>query len=158
MIGGIFHTNIRLRDIDKCLPFYRDVLGLKVSSDSGAERSAGGNINERRAVYLRWDLGPKQSFVVLQSFQSAESEAPPKAHLENLLAMGINHFGFWVDDLDAIVTRAAQAGVKTVRETSVICIGRDYGYPDVGSEPCVETVQLIDPENNVIQLDRWIGK
>ena len=158
MIHGISHTNIRVRDIDKCLPFYVDVLNLKISLDDGKQAISGGDFHGRRAVYLRWDLGRGQSFVVLQSFPEVGPNGvfEPIGYDAKLTAMGLNHFGFWVDNLDEFVLRATRAGVHFVREAPVTCFARHYGYADTSDEPCVRTVQLADPENNVIQLDQWI--
>src|SRR5438132_4300036 len=105
MIQGISHTNIRLRDIDKCLPFYVDVLGLKISLDDGNQAISGGDFHRRRAVYLRWDLRQRQSFVVLQCFPADVSNESSETigYDAKLTAMGLNHFGFWVDNLDEIV-------------------------------------------------------
>src|SRR5258706_15611494 len=139
MITGISHTNIRVRDIDRCLPFYRDVLGLKVSWDERDQDISGDQTKRRRAVFLRWNLGPHQGFVVLQSFPSRDgtSEPEPAGHQTKLSAMGLNHFGFWVDEFETIVARAVRAGVQMVRDGPVTCIARHYGYDDPSDDPCV---------------------
>jgi catechol 2,3-dioxygenase-like lactoylglutathione lyase family enzyme len=159
MINGISHANIRLEDIDGCLPFYRDVLGLKITLDEGEQQTSIAHVNSRRAVFLRWDSAPYRSFIVLQSFPSGfeEGQARSRDFRARLTAMGLNHFGFWVDDLDGILARAAMAGVQFVREAVVTCVGRHYGYAGMGEEACVRTAQLSDPEGNVIQLDQWVG-
>ena len=158
MIRGLSHTNIRVRDIDKCLPFYVNVLGLKVSFDEDT-RSSGDSEFQRRAVFLRWENGPARSFVVLQTLpaEAGQEDSEPGGYLARLSAMGVNHFGFWADDLGAILTRAAAANVPAVRDGPVDCTGRNVGYADVRDEICLRTAQLVDPENNVIQLDEWVG-
>jgi len=156
MITGISHANIRVNDIDRCLPFYRDVLGLTVTWD---ER--GQNLDEvtaqqsRRAVFLRWAEGPAQSFVVLQSFPP-EVDLPKGGFMARLSALGLNHFGFWVDDLEPIMARARAAGTTFVRDAAVDCIPRHMGYADPSQTRCFRTIQLADPENNVVQLDQWL--
>jgi len=147
-------VNIRVRDSDKCLPFYVDVLGLSVAFDEGSRRS-GENGLARRAVFLRWEDGSSRSFAVLQSFpaDSGVSDSEPGDFLARLSAMGLNHFGFWVTDLDAILARAAQADVRPVRDRPVSCTGRHVGYPNALDEVCLRTAQLVDPAGNVIQLD-----
>jgi catechol 2,3-dioxygenase-like lactoylglutathione lyase family enzyme len=157
VITGLSHTNIRLRDIDRCLPFYVDVLGLKITWEELGQHTGGQIPLARRAVFLRWADGPCQSFVVLQSYPlSAGDDEGNATFQEKLRAMGLNHFGFWVDDLDAIEARAARAGVTMVRDARVTCVGRHYGYDTDSDEPYVVTLQLADPENNVIQLDQWV--
>jgi catechol 2,3-dioxygenase-like lactoylglutathione lyase family enzyme len=158
MINGLSHANIRVRDIDACLPFYVDVLGLTITLDERGQQVAERLTDQRRAVFLRWGEGPKQSFVVLQSIPIAEGETVPElnGHAARLWAMGLNHFGFWVDDLEPYLARAANAGVQLVRAT-VDCVARHYGYDDASDASCVRTAQMSDPEGNVIQLDQWVG-
>lgn len=152
MIGGLSHTNIRVHDIDRCLPFYRDVLGLSIAFDQGGQQVAPGSW--RRAVFLRWDDSP--SFVVLQSLPPDAASAREQDDFKTkLYAMGLNHFGFWVDDLEPILARAEAAGVQFARGT-VNCNGRAYGFDDASDETYVRTAQLVDPENNVVQLDQWM--
>src|SRR5262245_43301670 len=129
MFAGLSHTNIRMRDIDRCLPFYTDVLGLRVTLDEDA--------GWRRAVFLRWGEGPRQSFVVLQTLPLPEGEAvsEPDGFRARLAAMGVNHFGFWVDDIEPILERAAKAGVQFVRDAVVSCKARDCGYDDTSDAP-----------------------
>jgi catechol 2,3-dioxygenase-like lactoylglutathione lyase family enzyme len=158
MIIGLSHANIRVRDIDACLPFYVDVLGLKVTLDERGQQVSERLTDRRRAVFLRWGEGPKQSFVVLQSIPIVEGETVPElhGHQARLWAMGLNHFGFWVDDLEPILARAEKAGVQLARAT-VTCVARHYGYDDPSDAPCVRTAQMADPEGNVIQLEQWVG-
>jgi catechol 2,3-dioxygenase-like lactoylglutathione lyase family enzyme len=154
MIQGLSHTNIRLRDIERCLPFYTEVLGLRVAFDEDTRQSGNGGF-PRRAVFLRWSDGP--SFVVLQSFPGdGAGESEPDGYMARLAAMGLNHFGLWVDDLDPILARAEAAGVPAVRDGPVDCTGRNVGYPAALERTCLRTAQLVDPENNVIQLDQWL--
>jgi catechol 2,3-dioxygenase-like lactoylglutathione lyase family enzyme len=159
MIGALSHTNIRVRDIDACLPFYTEVLGLRVTLDERGQQLSERVTDRRRAVFLRWGTGPRQSFVVLQQLPVAEGEPVAELHgfQARLRAMGLNHLGFWVDDLTQILERAARAGVQMVRDATVTCTARHYGYDDPSEAPCVLTVQMADPEGNVIQLDQWVG-
>ena len=130
---ALSHTNIRLRDIDRCLPFYTEVLGLRVTLDEDS--------GWRRAVFLRWGEGPRQSFVVLQSLPEPEGESvsEPKGFQARLAAMGVNHFGFWVEDIEAILVRAARAGAQSVRDAVVTCKARDCGYDDSSDAPAFRT-------------------
>jgi catechol 2,3-dioxygenase-like lactoylglutathione lyase family enzyme len=159
MISGISHTNIRLRDLDHSLPVYRVVLGLRVAMEEAGQDASQNAGSSRRAVFLRWDVEPCRNFVVLQSFTVGGDSAELRSadYKAKLSAMGLNHFGLWVDDLDAILARASQAGVQFVRDAVVTCVGRHYGFADLADVPCVRTAQLADPEGNVVQLDEWVG-
>lgn len=150
-ITGLSHVNIGIRDAETCLPFYRDVLGLVVSLDDDDRHQLGGRAYHRRAIYLRWQSGAGQSFVVLDMDHGRDQAgAPPK-----LAAVGINHFGFWVDDIAAVLDRARQGGYRILHDDHP-CVGRHYGYDDPAGTDFVRTAFLLDPEDNIIQLDQWV--
>ena len=135
------------------------MLGLTVTLDERGQQLSDRVTDRRRAVFLRWGGGPRQSFVVLQCLPIAEGEAvsEPDGFQARLAAMGLNHFGFWVEDLEPILARAQAAGVQFVRDATVTCTARHYGYDEAGEAPCVLTAQLADPEGNVVQLDQWVA-
>ena len=68
---GISHVAIGVRDIERSLSFYRDLLGLTVSLDKeepvrGPERLfAEPAQNRRRAVYLKWEDGRRRVYRAL---------------------------------------------------------------------------------------------
>jgi catechol 2,3-dioxygenase-like lactoylglutathione lyase family enzyme len=132
------------------LPFYRDLLGMRVvvdreerffnpSTDPPTELS-------RRAVYLRWADGEDTQFVVLDQHLSSPAAGGPA----KLFQIGIHHVAFWVDDLLSLVERASAFGGSVVAP-AVESGGPSYAEPD-GSR--VRTVYLTDPEGNIIQLDQ----
>ena len=93
---GISHIAIGVRNMDKSLPFYRDVLGLRVVRDE-VERMGGMSgvtDNRRRAARLVWDNGLWATYVVLSQSAGTASGTPSK-----LDQIGIHHFAFWVDQL-----------------------------------------------------------
>lgn len=150
-ITGFSHVNIGIRDAEKCLPFYCDVLGMVVSLDDDDRHQLSDRKYHRRAIYLRWQSGPKQSFIVLDlDHGRKESGAPPQ-----LAAIGINHFGLWVDDIAAILDRARQGGYRIPHDDHP-CAGRHYGYDAPDGEAFVRTAFLLDPEDNLVQLDQWV--
>jgi catechol 2,3-dioxygenase-like lactoylglutathione lyase family enzyme len=150
-IQAVSHIAIGVRDMDAALGFYRDVLGLRVTADKVEEFSQGPGQEpaKRRAVYLRWVDGPHASFIVLDQQITHDIQGEPA----QLFQMGCHHFAFWVDDLDAMMTRVRDAGV------TVIMGGGDgpgadttmYGEPPGGF---VRSVFLRDPEGNYVQLDQ----
>ena len=67
---GISHIAVCVRDMDKSLAFYRDILGMKVTKDFMQDTSTGGlthtykhKRDNRRTVYLDW--GQPQFFLSL---------------------------------------------------------------------------------------------
>ena len=149
-IQAASHIAIGVRDMQKSLDFYRDVLGMHVSLDAEEELPALGDAPplKRRGVYLRWREGPHETFIVLDQQLSREPFGEPAG----LFQVGVHHFGFWVDDADAIAARAEQAGhpvvVRPVNGDSLA-----YGEPSGG---VVRSAFLRDPDGNVVQLDQRV--
>ena len=146
-VRNLSHVAAGVRDMDRSLPFYRDVIGLAVHFD-GIEDFGGDPPTRRRGVYLRWSDDPHAPFVVLDQQLSTTSEGVTK----DLYEVGIHHFGFWAEDLDAIAARAATAGAPVV-----------YGPSDVDTalyaEPPGGTIRLLilrDPDGNIVQLDQRV--
>ena len=75
---GISHIAIGVRDMDKSLPFYRDVVGLRVVADE-VERLGGMRgvtDHQRRAARLVWDDGSWAIYVVLSQSPGTASGTP----------------------------------------------------------------------------------
>ena len=147
-IQNVSHIAVGVRDMDRSLPFYRDVLGLHVSLDTIEELPSLGNSppSKRRGVYLRWREGAHESFIVLdQQLSRAPFGEPPQT-----FQVGTHHWGLWVDDVEGMVARAEAAGVPiVVRPATGDTLA--YGEPAGGS---VRTAFLRDPDGNIVQLDQ----
>ena len=152
-VRAVSHIAIGVRDLDAVLPFYRDLLRLRVVVDR-QERFNDPSTNPpaervRRAAYLRWADGPDTQFVVLdQQLGSPAGGEPAK-----LFQIGLHHVAVWVDDLEPFVAGAPAAGGK-VLAPPVESGGNSYAEPE-GS--IVRTVYLADPEGNLIQLDQRLS-
>ena len=149
-VRALSHVAIGVRDMDRALEFYRDVLGLPVASDRVEEfaQGAGQPPAQRRAVYLRWGEGPHSSYVVLDQHLTKETHGMATP----LFDAGIHHFAFWVDDLDEMLARVRAADVTVVMGgegpgTDTVM----YGEPPGGR---VRSAFLRDPEGNYVQLDQ----
>jgi catechol 2,3-dioxygenase-like lactoylglutathione lyase family enzyme len=133
--------------MEQSLRFYRDLLGLRVDADQPEDVARRhGPPNQRRAVYLRWDEGPHASFVVLDQQLSKPHDNDPL----RLFDVGVHHFAFWVDDLEAIVERMRAAGVEVALEPSP---GDTKLYGEAPGRK-VLTAFLKDPDGNWVQLDQ----
>jgi catechol 2,3-dioxygenase-like lactoylglutathione lyase family enzyme len=150
-IKNVSHIAIGVRDMDTSLPFWTDVVGLHVTLDTIEEFTIGGQLVRRRGVYLRDQEGPDEPFVVLDEQLTRDKTGEPKP----LFDVGVHHFGFWVDDIDAIVGRARAAGAPIIVEPSER--GADtvtYGEPPGGF---VRATFIRDPDGNVVQFDQRAG-
>ena len=147
---GISHVAIGVSNMERSLPFYRDVLGLRVTLDT--EENVGGlptlfrdpTRGKRRAVYLRWEDGPEASFIVLSA-----PVGPPAGEPIKLDQVGIHHFSFWVKDLRAKFAKLQAAGVPIlvppIEGDSVA-----YGEPP-GKK--ILTCLFQDPDGIILQFD-----
>ena len=150
-IRAVSHIAVGVRDMDRSLEFYRDLLGMSVSLDAVEEfpGRTGAAPTRRRGVYLRWRAGDDASFIVLDEQISSEPfGAPPR-----LFQVGTHHFGLWVDDLDAMVARAEASGF-TPAIPAVDADSEAYGETPGGK---VRTVFLRDPDGNFVQLDQRLS-
>jgi len=120
---SLSHVAVGVRDMDRSLPFYRDLLGFEVAQEindlDGNENHLGG-ISERqnrkyRVVVLRY--GPETA--ALYGFNEAASVVslvaplgpPPTGTGINVDQIGISHFGIWVKGLDTIYEDLKSKGV-----------------------------------------------
>jgi catechol 2,3-dioxygenase-like lactoylglutathione lyase family enzyme len=144
---AVSHIAVGVRDMERALRFYRDVIGLEITSDRLQKFSSFTTAEEvsRRAVFLRWRSGPHESFVVLDQLLSGS--APGRAAA--LFDLGAHHFSLWVDSVDAVVERAQAAGFPVhfphVTDTE------DYGEPRGGR---VKSAFLQDADGNFVQVDQ----
>jgi catechol 2,3-dioxygenase-like lactoylglutathione lyase family enzyme len=91
------HVNLTVSDLDGSVAFYRELLGLKLRWE--------GSIGDgRRGAHVGGD-----SFYVAL-FEAAQPGRAPYDYG----AVGINHFGFVVDDLDELIAELASRGLDHV--------------------------------------------
>ncbi len=150
-VRNVSHIAIGVREMDKVLPFWTEVVGFHVSLDAVEEFTLGAEVIRRRGVYLREAEGLNEPFVVLDQQLTREPRGVPKP----LFECGIHHFGFWVDDLDEIRARAIEAGIAIVSEPTAS--GSDttnFGEPPGGF---VRGMIVRDPEGNTVQFDERVG-
>jgi catechol 2,3-dioxygenase-like lactoylglutathione lyase family enzyme len=139
---------IGVTDMERSLVFYRDVVGLRVRADQtkSLPSEAGGPPRSRRAVYLCFSEGPDESFIVLDRQLTVE----PYGEAARLFQVGVHHFAFWLDDLDAAVDRARDAGFEIAHEP-MNADSQSLGEPAGGE---IRSAFISDPDGNLIQLDQ----
>lgn len=119
------HVNLTVSDLDRSIAFYCEVLGFEI-------RWQGASSSGRRAAHV----GNADTYLAL--FEAAQpGRAPP-----DYGAVGPNHFGLVVDDLEAVRVRLAAAGVTPHLEDDYDPGVRLYFYDPDGME--VELVQYAD--------------
>ena len=146
MIKAVSHVAVGVRDMERALTFYRDVLGLRVRMDlmEDIPPMNGKPARKRRGVYMCWSEGPQESFLVLD--QQDEQHGEPA----QVFQVGIHHFGFWVDDVDAIAARASAAGFRLLTKPG---IGDDKTYGEPPGKK-MKACFMLDPDGNCVQVDQ----
>jgi catechol 2,3-dioxygenase-like lactoylglutathione lyase family enzyme len=153
-ITAVSHVSIQVTDMARSLAFYQSLFGLAVSVDreeTFRALDADGSVQTftRHAVYLRWEDRPGASFIVLGEHQGRTPEGRP-AKLQQL---GIDHVGFYVDDVAAIFERARALGATLITPAAKEGEGPAYGHP---GDATIRTALFHDPDGTVIQVDQWL--
>jgi len=149
-VRAISHVAVGVRDMERSLLFWRDALGLFVKLDAIEELPgiSGQPARKRRAVYLGWSEGPRESFVVLDQPLSVEPSGEPA----RLFQTGVHHFSFWVDDMAQNVARVRAAGFDVLFEPAT---GDTVAYGEAPGGTVLSTF-LRDPDGNYVQLDQRV--
>lgn len=153
-MNGVSHVAIGVRDMERSLRFYRDLLGLEVRYDN--TQSIGGmpslyakpEKGKRRAAHLHYGSGESRGFLVL-----SEMPGGTPGEAIKLDQVGISHFSWWVDDIRATHEKLKAAGVKILvppAETD------SSGYGEAAGRKYL-TCLFEDPDGIIVQLDQRVG-
>ncbi len=112
---GISHIAICVRDLDKSLTFYRDILGMRVTSDVIQDTTTGGLPHvykhprkTRRQVRLMYGKGDTTPTLTMTSHPGDEPDGDPI----KLDQIGISHLSFSVPDVKALAEELVSKGVQ----------------------------------------------
>lgn len=153
-MNGVSHVAIGVRNMEKSLHFYRDLLGLELRYDEmqpiGGMKSLYANPEkgQRRAVHLHYGSGAASGFLVLTEMPGGTPGSAIK-----LDEVGISHFSWWVTDLRGIVERLKQAGVKILVPPAPVDAA---GYGEKSDKKFI-TALFEDPDGIIVQLDERLG-
>ena len=146
------HVAIGVTDMARAMPFYL-ALGFRVAvdhverwEDAGDLMAGHGGGGDRHVVYMRSIDGPAVQFLALHHRASVRNK--PLA----LDQVGLDHIGFWTDDVDGRVAALVEAGGKVLIPPFE---ADGYGWTlEKGS--VIRSVFLTDPDGTPIQLDQVI--
>jgi glyoxylase I family protein len=136
--GQMAHTCLMVGNLDKTISLYHDLLGMplvKVVRDgpSPAPYAALGSENDYLELFERPSgLRP-----------AAPAEGAP-------IALGISHLSVWVDDLEGLVPRLAEAGYPLIRNAKV-----RYAPSWVGA--ALKVAWIEDPDGAAVELLQYAG-
>jgi len=138
-ITGFHHVGISVSDLDRSIAFYRDHFGMDLACDI---------IPFAGEPYLRIMALPDPAgrMVVMMKGSLAlelfefHSPAPARQAQDRPVAdHGLTHFGVWVDDIDAVVARLGEAGVR-------------FHSAVIPFESGIRATYGRDPDGNVFEL------
>jgi catechol 2,3-dioxygenase-like lactoylglutathione lyase family enzyme len=152
------HVAFCVRDFDRSLHFYRDLLGFQVAQE-GTETEASKyqeGIYERenrkfRFVTLRYGKANDSPYGMSEDAPIvvliAPIDAPPNGNSIKVDQLGISHVGFWVKGLDAIYEDLKGKGVTFVAPPHVLAKTK------AGT---IRSAFAQDPDGILIQLDEML--
>ena len=111
---AISHIAVCVRDLDRSLVFYRDILGMTVSLDAIQDTSTGSRAytykhhrDTRRVVHLGWGNGA-EPYLVMTCHPSGQPDGEPI----KLDQIGVSHYSFTVDDAAGLANELVAKGVE----------------------------------------------
>ncbi len=147
MITGFHHGNIIVSDIEKSKKFYQQILGFEVAmeteiDDAEFARGVGIRGTRVRGVFFKVPNTP----TLIEMFQyTAPHESQAHDPGERPSDIGIGHFAFQVDDIDAVYAKLRESEVPFVSTPVKIA----ESHKDVGG---VRFCYFRDPDGTLLEL------
>jgi catechol 2,3-dioxygenase-like lactoylglutathione lyase family enzyme len=146
---GMSHVAICVRNLDRALEFYRDLLGFRVAKDALQETSSGGLPHlyrdrhaQRRVVHLLSGAGAGSPVLVMTEHPGDTVSGEPIM----LDQVGISHLSFTVANVDALTKRLLAHGAETCGPVDAF---RD-------TQGRLRTVFFRDPDGILVQFDEGL--
>ncbi|CAN5261213.1 N/A [soil metagenome] len=144
----LLHTGLTVRDLDRSLGFYRDLLGMEVLMEQEKEggylaQIVGYEDAHVRMAHLAFPGDPAR----LELFQYLRPE--PRGEPGEPRDVGITHVCLLVPDVDALGTRLREAGTEFYSEPVPVDTGANAG--GIG-------VYLRDPDGITLELFQRPGE
>jgi catechol 2,3-dioxygenase-like lactoylglutathione lyase family enzyme len=139
---ALVHTGFTVRDLDRSLAFYRDVLGMEVVFTQ-----------EKRGGYLAEIVGYRDAHVRMAHLQFPGGghrvelfeyvHPAPQGEPSEPRDVGITHVCLAVDDIDALFERVVAAGAEPISQPVLVDTGANVGG---------RGVYVRDPDGTLLEL------
>jgi len=142
---GIFHTGITVSNLDKSIPFYRDVLRLEIMTGptevfEGDELSRALGVGNARLRLVIFKVG--EGSLELIEYLSPESQSKKPMPPNTLGAM---HVAFRVDDVGKKVEELKGKGINFLSQVNVVGEGPLEGWKWIYfKDPDGITLELVE--------------
>ena len=146
----VFNSTQVVKDIEKSLPFYTDILGFETYLEhKGASKSAGPNVlglpvdlttQIERSVYILHPQGINEGSIELLQFHGAQGR--DLSHLAKPPNIGIVTVRFPVDNLTALKRKLIENDIKIVSQSEMLL--PPYGLVDM--------LAVQTPDNNWLEF------
>ncbi len=147
---GISHIAVCVRDLDKSLAFYRDILGMEVVFDQVQDTTTGGLPHvykqarqTRRTVHLKFGQDNNNPRLVVTSHPNEDPDGNPI----KLDQVGLSHYSFSVPDTRALMAELTAKGVQLAAPPEV--------WADAQGK--VGSFYVYDPDGILVQFDAGGG-
>ena len=146
---AISHIAVCVRDLDKSLVFYRDILGMTVTMDAIQDTRGGSRTqtykherDTRRVVHLGWADG-EEPILVMTSHPGDQTDGEPI----KLDQVGVSHYSFTVDDLPGLAAELVVKGVEIPGGIETF----------TNAEGKINSFYCLDPNGILVQFDNGTG-
>ena len=136
--GQMAHTCLMVASLDKTIALYSGLLGMPVVKI----------VREGPSPAPYAALGSENDY--LELFERPSGARPPAPEAGAPIALGLSHLSVWVDDLEALVPRLAEAGYPLIRNAKV-----RYAPSWVGS--AIKVAWIEDPDGAPVELLQYAG-
>ena len=139
MIIGMRHVGIVVKDIEKCLHFWRDVMGLKVVADFWEEGKFIDTVQNLKNVKLHMIKLAAPDGSMIELLKDSRHEAVPLER--NLLCdAGVRHIAFTVEDVENSWEILHKYGCETLSR------------PIISPDGKAKLFFVKDPEGNLLEM------
>ncbi len=138
MIKHVHHTGFVVRDLEKAVEFYRDVIGLEVRSRYERIGPGVDQVVGYEGAHLRIALMGADAVHALELIQYL-NPPPAQRPTDERSVLGGSHLAFQVDDVRALYQAALDNGAASLNPPTEVSPGRTACY-------------MQDPDGNWIEL------